>query len=269
MSKSVEILTVPVLDLDFFYYLIYLFFKDIADFILNPFSKDTPTDINFINVYKYATNGKAVVSPEEYERFGNGIASFYDGYSLFRPPHGLDSFGGLSGWIENFFVNPYCADCPSFFDLFFGGMNFFIWMLFLLILSIFIYLKFREISLKKMEAVVYDTVYQKDFVESSNKKAQRWQKILDLTNSENENDWRAAIIDADNFLEEVLEENGYPGATLGEKLKTANFSTVQNAWEAHKLRNEIAHNSSLVLTHRDVKRAIANFGQVFSEFYHL
>jgi hypothetical protein len=126
MEKGTEILTTPVLNIDFIYYLIYLFFKSIIDFILNPFSLNTSTDINFVNVYKYMSDGRVIVDPEEYSRFGNGIASLYDGYSLFRPPHGLDSFGGVFGWLDNFFNNPYCLDCPSFFDLFFGGMNFFI-----------------------------------------------------------------------------------------------------------------------------------------------
>jgi hypothetical protein len=70
-------------------------------------------------------------------------------------------------------------------------------------------------------------------------------------------------------LEEALEENGYYGASIGDKLKKANFSTINNAWIAHKVRNEIAHNPSFELTQREAKRAISNFGQVFSEFYHL
>jgi hypothetical protein len=52
-------------------------------------------------------------------------------------------------------------------------------------------------------------------------------------------------------------------------LKSANFDTIQNAWEAHKVRNSIAHDSHFELTKRETKRVIQNFSLVFNEFYYL
>jgi hypothetical protein len=66
-----------------------------------------------------------------------------------------------------------------------------------------------------------------------------------------------------------LIEKQYSGETLGERLKSADFASVQNAWEGHKVRNAIAHDPHFKLTKRETKRVVQNFGVVFNEFYHL
>src|SRR5688572_11249432 len=51
------------------------------------------------------------------------------------------------------------------------------------------------------------------------KLAERWRKILELTDSQNQNDWMLAIIEADIILGDMLETMGYQGDSIGEKLK--------------------------------------------------
>jgi hypothetical protein len=65
-----------------------------------------------------------------------------------------------------------------------------------------------------------------------------------------------------------LEENKFYGESVGDRLKKADFATLQSAWAGHKTRNQIAHSSDFDLTQREAKGAIANFGKVFAEFYH-
>lgn len=78
--------------------------------------------------------------------------------------------------------------------------------------------------------------------------------------------WRIGILEADAMLSEVLKEKGYTGADVGEMLMTANFKTIQLAWDAHKIRNKIAHEgSSFSLTEREAKRAYALYEAVFKE----
>lgn len=101
------------------------------------------------------------------------------------------------------------------------------------------------------------------------KGGQRWEDILRHVGSENPNDWRLAIIEADIMLEEALNRNGYLGASIGDKLKGANpdsFKTLQDAWSAHKVRNQIAHQGSdFVLTKRITQEAINQYERVFEE----
>lgn len=98
----------------------------------------------------------------------------------------------------------------------------------------------------------------------------RWDGIVILAHSENESDWRRAILDADIMLSQMLAEKGYPGTTLGEQLKMANplqFTTVDIAWEAHRMRNALAHlGEAFPLSERDAHATIEQYRKVFAEF---
>ncbi len=96
-----------------------------------------------------------------------------------------------------------------------------------------------------------------------------WQKIVAMVASDNPTEWRQGIIDADVLLEKVLTEKGYVGDSLGEKLKNLtknSLRSLNSAWEAHKVRNEIAHTgSSFILTQREARRVVEMYRQVFDE----
>lgn len=97
----------------------------------------------------------------------------------------------------------------------------------------------------------------------------RWRYIETLVDSPNESDWRVAIIEADTMLDEILEDRGYSGETLAEKLKAVDggaFTSLQNAWDAHAVRNKIAHSGSdFSLTELEARRVIKMFQNVFEE----
>ncbi len=103
-----------------------------------------------------------------------------------------------------------------------------------------------------------------------NTKNPRWDGVLALVNSPNDSDWRRAIIEADIMLELVLRERGFVGADVGEMLRgasPAHFTTLDLAWEAHKIRNAIAHGGEAYpLTERDAQTAVDYYRRVFEEF---
>ncbi len=107
-------------------------------------------------------------------------------------------------------------------------------------------------------------------VEEAAKVNPRWKYILGLIGSDAQNDWRIAILEADSMLDEVLQERGYEGDSLGERLKGArnnSFANIDNAWEAHEIRNKIAHaGSEFSLTQIESRRTIRLFETVFDEF---
>ncbi|MDR3547755.1 MAG: hypothetical protein P4M11_05740 [Candidatus Pacebacteria bacterium] len=98
----------------------------------------------------------------------------------------------------------------------------------------------------------------------------RWSYIRRLIESPQESDWRSAIIEADIMLDELLSKLGYVGDGVGEKLKTASsahFHTLQDAWDAHRVRNDIAHQgSSYELSPNVAYRTIGHYENVFREF---
>ncbi len=98
----------------------------------------------------------------------------------------------------------------------------------------------------------------------------KWETVIARIKSGNSSDWRLAIIEADSMLDDLTQELGLVGTDLGERLKYASphhFKTLDVAWEAHKVRNRIAHEGlSFDLAYRDAKKAIENYESVFKEF---
>ena len=84
-------------------------------------------------------------------------------------------------------------------------------------------------------------------------------------------DWKLAIIEADVLLERMLDKAGYAGNTVGEKLKSASvrsFTTLDDAWRAHRVRNQIAHGGAdFVLTQKTAHETIVLYERVFKEFH--
>ena len=97
----------------------------------------------------------------------------------------------------------------------------------------------------------------------------RWKDVTTHKQSPNPNDWRLAIIEADIMLEEALSEIGLAGNTIGEKLKGASseqLRSLDDAWKAHRVRNEIAHaGADFVLTQRLAQETINQCQRVFVE----
>ncbi len=135
-------------------------------------------------------------------------------------------------------------------------------------LFLIIYLTMRLFDLRKREREYYGTVILAPDAESGGHP--RWEHIKELSDDTSASAWREAIIEADILLDETLTRAGYSGDSVSEKLKSAdriNFSSLQDAWEAHKVRNQIAHEGSAFdLTESLARRTIARYESVFREF---
>ncbi len=97
----------------------------------------------------------------------------------------------------------------------------------------------------------------------------RFADMKQHVDSENPNDWKLAIIEADIILDEALKRQGYAGNSLGERLRSVSPQALQSlddAWEAHKIRNEIAHSGvDFILTHKLARETIVRYERVFAE----
>lgn len=101
----------------------------------------------------------------------------------------------------------------------------------------------------------------------------RWERVVAHLNSTSVNDWKFAILEADIILDELLDATGYRGETVSDKLKrveASDFETLEFAWEAHKVRNTIAHEGSeFVISEREARRIIGLYQSVFEEFHYI
>ncbi len=142
------------------------------------------------------------------------------------------------------------------------------YILAVLALIIIIYATVRLFELRKREEEYYGTLILAP--EEAGGANPRWLHIEELASSTNSSDWRSAIIEADIMLDDMLTKQGYDGESIGEKLKaveSSDFNTLDDAWEAHKVRNQIAHQGSAFdLSETLARRTIARYESVFREF---
>ncbi|MEI6345780.1 MAG: hypothetical protein WCO79_00885 [bacterium] len=98
---------------------------------------------------------------------------------------------------------------------------------------------------------------------------ERWAAVLENVGSASDSDWRLAILEADIILDDMLKGMGTFGDTVAERLKSVNEHTipsVQKAWEAHLVRNRIAHDgANFALSQHEARRIIGLFETVLKE----
>lgn len=140
----------------------------------------------------------------------------------------------------------------------------------LLFALIYYSIKEREIRKKIMSRVLPPEGEKKIAFEKAVFENPKWKLVEDHINSDDPNKWKLAILEADIILSEILDTLNLPGEGVGEKLKNveaSDFDNIEQAWEAHKIRNAIAHQGSdFLLTQREAKRVINLYKLVFEEF---
>ena len=98
----------------------------------------------------------------------------------------------------------------------------------------------------------------------------RWDAVLQYLFSSDAGNWRLSVLEADSMLEGLMNQLGFKGENLGEKLKGADqdkFKNLTAAWEVHIIRNKIAHEGSeFELSHHEAKRVIAIYEQIFRDY---
>lgn len=134
-------------------------------------------------------------------------------------------------------------------------------------LFVIVYATVKLFELRKREEIHYSTLIESPEVTGGENP--RWLHIESLAEGASASQWREAIIEADIMLDDVLARNGYVGDGVGEKLKSVeseSLSTLNDAWEAHKVRNQIAHEGSAFnLSEELALRTISRYGAVFRE----
>lgn len=96
----------------------------------------------------------------------------------------------------------------------------------------------------------------------------RWEKILARLESENQSQYKVALLEADTLAEEILEGIGYAGATMGEKLdhvKSGQLETKESLAMAHAVRNRVVHETDFLLSREEVQQCLEMYKQFFDE----
>ncbi len=139
-----------------------------------------------------------------------------------------------------------------------------------LVIIIFSLVRIREIQLeekREMDHEINEALKKEQ--EKNRDENPRWHYVLTLTESPNDSDWRVAIMEADSMLEELLREKGISGDTLAELLEGARsngYLHIQDAWDAHLVRNQIAHQGiNFPLSQIEARRIMKLYQNFFEE----
>lgn len=140
----------------------------------------------------------------------------------------------------------------------------------LILIVIAIYYKWKGDDLVQLEQNrAYERIARTREIQSQNTQNTRWDQVVELFASAAPSDWRVAIIEADSMLDSLVTSLGYVGDTLGEKMKgidKGNFPTLDEAWEAHKVRNRIAHDGvDFQLSETDKNQVWKMYEKVFTD----
>lgn len=91
--------------------------------------------------------------------------------------------------------------------------------------------------------------------------AGHWQQVT--AKAGNPATYDLAIAEADKLLDAAFREIGLPGQTMGERLRAGEALFPQGLynqiWEAHKLRNRLAHEVGVQISESETKAALSTF----------
>lgn len=95
----------------------------------------------------------------------------------------------------------------------------------------------------------------------------KWLKIEQQLKRDEPTSYHLTVLEADKLLDMALRERGVGGQTMGERMKSAKdtWSNANAVWTAHKLRNQIAHESDVQVQYDDARRALAGFKQALKD----
>lgn len=172
----------------------------------------------------------------------------------------FDQIGGVFAYIYHTYLEPFVGPYVPFIKtvsiilslVLFAGI-------------VFAVLRFRAARIAEYELYRPIDIEKKE----ATHRQTRWQVVHDHLDSENPAEWKLGILEADMILDDVLFERGFQGEGLGERLRSMtdyDLKSIQSAWEAHKVRNAVAHQGSgFDLTKRTAQKTISLYETVLRE----
>lgn len=98
----------------------------------------------------------------------------------------------------------------------------------------------------------------------------KWDEIEGLMKLGRPSNFKNAILEADKLLDHVLKLYGYRGQTMGDRMKSLPRDSYSreffnDMWDAHKVRNEMAHNINYEVMDFEARQAIGQFKSVLRD----
>lgn len=127
-----------------------------------------------------------------------------------------------------------------------------------------VFIGFRSVGLrrryqeKKMRAEVLPNneqiVTNQTITALQDMTTRRWRAVIERLGTEDQKDFKTAIIEADGLVDAALRAYEFPGESMGERMQAVTrerLPSINELWQAHKVRNAIAHDPHYSVSPRE------------------
>lgn len=100
------------------------------------------------------------------------------------------------------------------------------------------------------------------------KTERNWQRIKERMEKGDEANIKLALLEADGILDEILKRMGLEGKDMSERLEKLNLqqmTSLNEIWDAHRLRNLVVHQPQVMLMPEQVQKAIGAYEKALKE----
>ena len=142
---------------------------------------------------------------------------------------------------------------------------FFLFSLFFFIIILSLFLKTSWKKYAFLEDVVHFFFFRPYGIKKFTKSCQ---KIAKKLRSGDESEYKLAIIEADETLNDILEKVGYSGETLEEKIDKVSLVVISNKEEilkVHKVRNSIVYNPNYKVELEEAKKLLEIYRKALTD----
>lgn len=101
------------------------------------------------------------------------------------------------------------------------------------------------------------------------KTRERWSNIRSRLRSDNESEYKVAIIEADNIIDDLIGRMTYPGANMGERLSNVppgQIESLEELKKAHDVRNRIIHEKDFRVSQEYAEEILGKYEAFLDEF---
>jgi hypothetical protein len=109
----------------------------------------------------------------------------------------------------------------------------------------------------------------REFVNRKSKAKNRWDAIKKRMESQSESEYKVAIIEADNLIDDLIRRLGYKGDNLTEildKIPSGQIANIEELKKAHEARNRIVHDDHFQLSKSEASEIMSYYERFLDAF---
>ncbi|MFA6383608.1 MAG: hypothetical protein WCX17_04260 [Parcubacteria group bacterium] len=122
---------------------------------------------------------------------------------------------------------------------------------------------------KNWRQMRYGVDIPSELVTKKDKMKEQWSKIKKRLESENESEYKVAIIEADTIIDDLITRMGYKGANMSERLANipeGQLAELGEMKEAHEIRNRIIHEEDFKVDRDFAKGVLKKYEHLLHHF---